>query len=230
LFCETREQRYSGRPPLSRTQREAKRTGRPTDELIQLYALECFLDRLVHSKFAETFILKGGVLLAVLDARRPTRDIDFAARAIENTTEKILSAVQTIAAISLEDGMEFDSSGASAETIREEDSNSGIRVTLGGTLSRAAIRFHVALFDLRLFQQPRHETLPHRIPSGRLAVIIVEIAFAVARAEEPGGEIYRACGLGLLYDLFELRSPLKDASSPFGIYGLVRAHHDSQPR
>jgi len=124
-------------------QREAKRTGRPTDGLIQLYALECFLDRLVNSKFADTFILKGGVLLAALDARRPTRDIDFAARAIENTTEKILSAVQTIAAISLEDGMEFDSSGATAETIREKDSYSGIRVTLGGTLSRAVIRFHV---------------------------------------------------------------------------------------
>jgi hypothetical protein len=101
-------------------QREAKRTGLPTDELIQLYALECFLDRLVHSKFADTFILKGGVLLVALDARRPTRDIDFAARAIENTTENILSAVQTIAAISLEDGMEFDSDGATAETIREE--------------------------------------------------------------------------------------------------------------
>jgi predicted nucleotidyltransferase component of viral defense system len=124
-------------------QREAKRTGRPTDELIQLYALECFLDRLVHSKFADTFILKGGVLLAALDARRPTRDIDFAARAIENTIEKVLSAVQTIAAISIEDGMEFDSTGATAETIREDDSYSGIRVTLGGTLSRAVIRFHV---------------------------------------------------------------------------------------
>jgi hypothetical protein len=68
--------------------------------------LECFLDRPVHSKFADTFILKGGVLLAALDARRPTRDIDFAVRAIENTTENVLSAVQTIAAISLEDGME----------------------------------------------------------------------------------------------------------------------------
>jgi predicted nucleotidyltransferase component of viral defense system len=124
-------------------QREAKRTGRPTDELIQLYALECFLDRLVHSKFADTFILKGGVLLAALDARRPTRDIDFAARAIENTTEKVLSAVQTIASISIEDGMEFDSNGATAETIREQDNYSGIRVTLGGTLSRAEIRFHV---------------------------------------------------------------------------------------
>jgi predicted nucleotidyltransferase component of viral defense system len=124
-------------------QREAKRTGRPTDELIQLYALECFLDRLIHSKFADNFILKGGILLAALDARRPTRDIDFVARAIENTTERVLSAVQTIAAISLEDGMEFDSNGATAETIREEDSYSGIRVTLGGTLSRAVIRFHV---------------------------------------------------------------------------------------
>jgi predicted nucleotidyltransferase component of viral defense system len=124
-------------------QREAKRTGRPTDELIQLYALECFLDRLIHSKFADNFILKGGVLLEALDARRPTRDIDFAARAIENTTEKILSAVQTIAAVSIEDGMKFDSNGATAETIREKDSYSGIRVTLGGTLWRAMIRFHV---------------------------------------------------------------------------------------
>jgi predicted nucleotidyltransferase component of viral defense system len=124
-------------------QREAKRTGRPTDEFIQLYALECFLDRLVHSKFADTFILKGGVLLAALDARRPTRDIDFAARAIENTIEKVLSTVRTIAAISIDDGMEFDSNSATAETIREDASYSGIRVTLGGTLSRAVIRFHV---------------------------------------------------------------------------------------
>jgi Nucleotidyl transferase AbiEii toxin, Type IV TA system len=124
-------------------QREAKRTGRPTDELIQLYALECFLDRLVHSEFADTFILKGGILLAALDARRPTRDIDFAVRVFENSAEKVLSAVRTIAAISLDDGMTFDSSGAGAEVIREEDTYSGIRVTLGGALSRAVVRFHV---------------------------------------------------------------------------------------
>lgn len=92
-------------------QQEAKGTGRPTDELIQLYALECFLDRLVHSEFANTFILKGGVLLAALDARRPTRDIDFAVRVFENSAEKVLSAVRTIAAIPLDDGMTFDSRG-----------------------------------------------------------------------------------------------------------------------
>ena len=40
-------------------QREARRTGRPTDELIQLYALECFLDRLLHSEFSGKFVLKA---------------------------------------------------------------------------------------------------------------------------------------------------------------------------
>jgi hypothetical protein len=144
-------------------QRQAKRTGRPTDELIQLYALECFLDRLVHSKFADTFVLKGGVLLTALDARRPTRDIDFAVRAIENTTEKVLSAVQTIAAISLEDGMEFDSNGATAATIREEDSYSGIRVTLGGTLSRAVIRFHVDVIGDPIWPEPQQISVPRLI-------------------------------------------------------------------
>jgi predicted nucleotidyltransferase component of viral defense system len=142
-------------------QREAKRTGRPTDELIQLYALECFLDRLVHSEFADTFILKGGVLLAALDARRPTRDIDFAVRVFENSAEKVLSAVRTIAAISLDDGMTFDSSGAAAEAIREEDTYSGIRVTLGGTLSRAVVRFHV---DVNVGDPIWPEPLQIRLP------------------------------------------------------------------
>jgi predicted nucleotidyltransferase component of viral defense system len=145
-------------------QREAKRTGRPTDELIQLYALECFLDRLIHSKFAGNFILKGGVLLAALDARRPTRDIDFAARSIENTPEKVLSAVRAIAAISLEDGMEFDSNRATAETIRDEGGYTGIRVTLGGTLSRAEIRFHVDVnVGDPIWPQPQQVNIPRLI-------------------------------------------------------------------
>lgn len=151
-------------------QREAKRTGRPTDELIQLYALECFLDRLVHSEFADTFILKGGVLLAALDARRPTRDIDFAVRVFENSAEKVLSAVRTIAAIQLDDGVTFDSSGAAAEAIREEDSYSGIRVTLGGTLSRAVVRFHVDVnVGDPIWPEPQQISLP-RLIDGAISV------------------------------------------------------------
>lgn len=124
-------------------QRKARQTGRPTDELIQLYALECFLDRLARSAFANNLVLKGGVLLAALDARRPTRDIDLAATALRNTEEEILAVVREIADTSLDDGVEFDSEQAAAEVIREEDDYSGIRVTLGGTLSRAKVRLHV---------------------------------------------------------------------------------------
>jgi len=121
-------------------QRKARQTGRPTDELIQLYALECFLDRLTRSAFAQKFVLKGGVLLAALDARRPTRDIDFAASAIRATETEILAAVREIARIPLDDGMEFSAEQATAEIIREEADYNGVRITLSGTLSRAEIR------------------------------------------------------------------------------------------
>lgn len=102
-----------------------------------------FSDRLTRSEYAENLILKGGVLLAALNARRPTRDIDLAARTLRNTEAEVLTLVQKIAGISLDDGMEFDPDRATAEIIREEDEHSGIRVTLGGALSRAVTRLHV---------------------------------------------------------------------------------------
>jgi hypothetical protein len=49
----------------------ARSQGRPTDELHQIYALEGFLARLVVSPYADKLVLKGGVLLAAYDTRRP---------------------------------------------------------------------------------------------------------------------------------------------------------------
>lgn len=49
-------------------QNEARRTGRPTQELLQLRVLEGFLARLAASDVRESFVLKGGV-----DARRWVR-------------------------------------------------------------------------------------------------------------------------------------------------------------
>ena len=42
-------------------QAQARSSGRPTDELIQLYALEGFLARLIVSPLRDRFVLKGGV-------------------------------------------------------------------------------------------------------------------------------------------------------------------------
>lgn len=170
-------------------QRKARQTGRPTDELIQLYALECFLDRLTRSAFAKNLVLKGGVLLAALDARRPTRDIDLAASALRNTEVEILAVVREIAGISLEDGIEFDREQATAEVIREEHDYSGVRVTLGGTLSRAMIRLHVDVnVGDPIWPEPQQVSLP-RLLDGVLQVrgyplemvLAEKVATAIAR-------------------------------------------------
>lgn len=170
-------------------QREAKRMNRPTDELIQLYALECFLDRLGHSQFAENFVLKGGVLLAALEARRPTRDIDFAALAVNNSVDEVLTVVRTVAGISLDDGLEFDSAGAIAEVIRDGDDYSGVRVTLGGGLSRAVVHLHVDVnFGDPIWPDPQQISLPRLLDGALLVrgyplemVLAEKIVTAVAR-------------------------------------------------
>lgn len=151
-------------------QREARRTSRPTDELIQLYALEGFLDRLSKSSFAENFVLKGGVLLAAFDARRPTRDIDFAACKLDNDVASVLGVVRQIAEMTLDDGLLFDSGEATAETIREDDNYSGVRLTLGGVLSRAVFRLYVDTnFGDPIWPEPTHIRLP-RLLEGELVV------------------------------------------------------------
>ena len=83
------------------------------------------------------------MLLAALDARRPTRDIDFAARRLAHDATLILEVTRQIAAISLDDGLSFNAEEATGESIREDDNYSGVRITLSGVLSRAAFQLHV---------------------------------------------------------------------------------------
>jgi hypothetical protein len=68
----------------------ARHDHRPTDEYVQLYALEGMLARLTSSDHADKFVLKGGALLAAYQARRPTRDIDFAATGMANEAAAVL--------------------------------------------------------------------------------------------------------------------------------------------
>ena len=77
----------------------ARSSGRDTAELLQLYTLEGFLDRLSRSRFADHLVLKGGVLLAVFAARRPTRDIDMAALEMDGDVAHVLDVVRQIAAV-----------------------------------------------------------------------------------------------------------------------------------
>lgn len=51
-------------------QKLARDQGRNTQQLFELYIHERFLARLAESRFADKLVLRGGMLLAVLDVRR----------------------------------------------------------------------------------------------------------------------------------------------------------------
>jgi len=93
-------------------QKMAKAAGRSTDELLALYALEGFLDRLSTSSRADDLVLKGGVLLAAYDTRRPTRDIDLQATHLAGDADTVLALVRDIAAVHRDDGLVFDAGSA----------------------------------------------------------------------------------------------------------------------
>lgn len=125
----------------------AKKSGRANEEYLRLYALEGFLLRLAASASSQGFILKGGVLLAAYQLRRPTADIDFAALKTPNNVETIKSMIIAVADTQLpdeqNDGLWFDTSDTHGVTIRDEDEYNGVRITLGAQLSTAKMRFHV---------------------------------------------------------------------------------------
>lgn len=126
-------------------QSRARRTKRPTQELLQLYVLEGFLARLAISDVRGIFVLKGGVLLAAFDSRRPTKDVDFAGIDVANDTGTILESVRQVIDVELpdDDGVEFVSETATAEVIREGENYSGVRVHVEAHLASAKLSFHV---------------------------------------------------------------------------------------
>lgn len=150
----------------------AKETGRPTDELHQLYALEGFLHRLTRSTHRSSFVLKGGVLLAAYGERRATRDVDLAGRQIETDLDSIRPTIVDIVSIPIQDGLEFDASGIALEAIRDDAEYPGIRATITGRLASARLRFHVDInIGDPLWPEPRPVELPRLLESVAITVV-----------------------------------------------------------
>lgn len=61
--------------------------------------LESFLARLARSRYADDFVLKGGILLAAYGARRPTKDVDANALQVDVTGEGLAVVVREVIAI-----------------------------------------------------------------------------------------------------------------------------------
>lgn len=159
----------------------ARADGRPFDEYLVLYALEGILDRISRSRHRDRLVLKGGVLLAALGERRPTRDIDLAALAFDNAIDNITRTLVEIASIEVGDGLEIATDHRRAETIRDGSAGyTGVRVPFRADLAKAKISFHV---DVNVGDpiEPGPEVTPlPRILGGTIDVLGYPVEMVVA--------------------------------------------------
>lgn len=123
-------------------QNRARREGAPTEDLFVLYVLERFLWRLSRSRYADSFVLKGGLLLAAFNARRTTADADLLARDVRNDAAEAVARIVEIC--SLEDGdtggsdgVRYDTSTIRSAVIRETAHYAGYRVRMQAHVARA---------------------------------------------------------------------------------------------
>lgn len=118
---------------------------RPTQEILQYYAMERFLYRLSVSPCKEAFFLKGGLMLKVWNpaTHRATVDIDLLARA-NNSIETISKLLREICSHAVpNDGIAFDTK----EMVLAE---SQIETEYTGLSARFHAHLHTAKLPLKL--------------------------------------------------------------------------------
>jgi len=124
---------------------KARETNRPFNELLQYFAMERFLYRLSNSIHADSFVLKGALMMRVWEAplSRATMDIDLLGRT-DNGIQHLTEIVNNICNSEVEpDGLTFDPKSIIAETIKEDADYEGVRIRLRGTLGN--IKLYIQL-------------------------------------------------------------------------------------
>ena len=101
-----------------------------SQEVLQIYFFERFLDRLSKSKYKNNFVIKGGFLISSLIGieNRTTMDMDTTVKGIALKEEKIKEIVEEIINIDVDDGIKFEIKDISY--IREEDEYENFRISL----------------------------------------------------------------------------------------------------
>ncbi|HEX8411250.1 MAG TPA: nucleotidyl transferase AbiEii/AbiGii toxin family protein [Thermoanaerobaculia bacterium] len=161
---------------------EARRRGESFDYIASLYARERFLARLTLSPHRNRLTLKGATVFALWsDAHRPTRDLDFLGSGAFDL-EDATAVIREIAAVPVDDGLDFDPTSVTAEPIREADEYHGVRVHLSATLDTARIRMQIDIAVGDVVTPPaRQATLPtilHDFAAPRVKVYPAETIVA----------------------------------------------------
>lgn len=107
-----------------------KKKNLKSQEVLQIYFFERFLERLSKSKYKNNFVIKGGFLISSLIGieNRTTMDMDTTIKGIPLKEEKIKEIVEEIININVDDGIKFEIKDISY--IREEDEYENFRISL----------------------------------------------------------------------------------------------------
>lgn len=108
----------------------AKKKNLKSQEVLQIYFFERFLERLSKSQYKNNFVIKGGFLISSLIGveNRTTMDMDTTIKGIPLKEEKIKEIVEEIININIDDGIIFEIQDISY--IREEDEYENFRISL----------------------------------------------------------------------------------------------------
>ena len=108
----------------------AEKKNLKSQEVLQIYFFERFLERLSKSQFKNNFVIKGGFLISSLIGieNRTTMDMDTTIKGIALKEEKIKEIVEEIININVDDGIKFEIKDIIY--IREEDEYENFRISL----------------------------------------------------------------------------------------------------
>ena len=123
----------------------AQELGKTFNELLQFYVMERFLFRLSKSSFADSFVLKGGLLLVGWQTSpgRSTLDIDFLGH-LQGDLRELEKVIKTVCNQDVkDDGLSFDPDTVHGSEIIEDSVYPGIRLTFRSYLGNAQIPMRV---------------------------------------------------------------------------------------
>lgn len=143
---------------------QARTDQRTFNELLQYFAMDRFLYRMSISDYADSFILKGALMLRAWKSPvfRATMDIDMLAQRTSNEISEIEGAIRNICSTAVEsDGLDFDLESIKGQRIVEEADYEGVRITFLGKLDTARIRMQIDIgFGDVIYPGPQHTEMP----------------------------------------------------------------------
>ena len=186
---------------LARLKNKAAATGRSHQLCMQLFCQEEFLRRLEKSKYAENFVLMGGLFVyAVTDFdSRVTVDVDFLLRKFPNTPEQVKVVLEEIIAVPTEnDFVTFEIKSVSPIAVTKKYAGVGASLVARIKNTRTPFSIDIGVGDVIVPRQEKRK-IPTQL-EGFDAPVINTYSLETTIAEK----------LDAILNLMEFSSRMKD--------------------